>query len=385
MLSEVFFYLMRSRCLDRVVRRVASSFPPFSSQDMLAAKRAKHLEKERAAEARERQHMAEEEWYQERVKWTKIWGGRDGSWRTVSPHPRPNSIPCCTLPLFFRHRSVSLFPRLSQTCTVSAGMLEFPKEKRNITIVCSFAPGERDQLTRSVFPALNNMCKTRRVRVLPVDLRWGLTSEDTSDTGLGALEHCLLEIDHSRPFFVVLAGDRYGWIPPNYRVSDRPEFDWVKTFEDGHSITAMGTTVSWSCTTTCFTPPPHFVCAPVEIQYGFVRNYNRPVHAFLYRRDPAFLAEIPEGAPERKIFSFDYTDVSSRVVMWGPQVDPYLSTFTPLNIPLQPVVLARREKLREDMEQHPYCSTRTYACKYGGLDDEGKPHVTGLAAFEQVL
>ena len=61
-----------------------------------------------------------------------------------------------------------------------------------------------------------------QVRVVPVDLRWGLTSEDTSDTGLGALEHCLLEIDHSRPFFVFLAGERYGWIPPSYRVSDRP-------------------------------------------------------------------------------------------------------------------------------------------------------------------
>ncbi len=58
--------------------------------------------------------------------------------------------------------------------------------------------------------------------MVPVDLRWGLTSEDTSDTGLGALEHCLIEIDHSRPFFVFLAGERYGWIPPSYRVSDRP-------------------------------------------------------------------------------------------------------------------------------------------------------------------
>lgn len=25
-----------------------------------------------------------------------------------------------------------------------------------------------------------------------MDLRWGLTAEDTSDSGLGALEHCLL-------------------------------------------------------------------------------------------------------------------------------------------------------------------------------------------------
>ena len=142
--------------------------------------------------------------------------------------------------------------------------------------------GERDQLTRSVFPALNNMAKTRRVRVLPIDLRWGLTSEDTSDTGLGALEHCLLEIDHSRPFFVVLAGDRYGWIPPNYRVSDRPEFDWVKTFEDGHSITDMGEgggegpATAWPRNRCCHPlSPPRLA----EIQYGFVRNYNRPVHA----------------------------------------------------------------------------------------------------------
>ena len=49
------------------------------------------------------------------------------------------------------------------------------------------------------------------MRVIPVDLRWGLTKEDTSDEGLGALEHCLLEIDHCRPFFMVLAGERYAW------------------------------------------------------------------------------------------------------------------------------------------------------------------------------
>lgn len=91
-------------------------------------------------------------------------------------------------------------------------------------------------------------------RVVPVDLRWGLTAEDTSDSGLGALEHCFLEIDNSRPFFLLISGERYGWVPPNYRVSDRPEFDWVKEFEPNHSITAM------------------------EVYYGFLRKPFTPVH-----------------------------------------------------------------------------------------------------------
>jgi len=114
-----------------------------------ALKRAKQLERERASEERERDLMAKEEWNQQRVLWAKNWGGREGAWRTVRVF-------------------------ISSTFTDMHG--------------------ERDSLTRSVFPALNNLCKSRRVRVVPVDLRWGLTSEDTSDEGLGALEHCLLEV-----------------------------------------------------------------------------------------------------------------------------------------------------------------------------------------------
>ena len=45
---------------------------------------------------------------------------------------------------------------------------------------------------------------------MPVDLRWGLTKEDTSATGLGAIEYCLREVDASRPFFLMMEGERYG-------------------------------------------------------------------------------------------------------------------------------------------------------------------------------
>ena len=94
--------------------------------------------------------------------------------------------------------------------------------------------GERNSLTRSVFPLLNERCRARRVVVVPVDLRWGLTAEDTSDTGLGALEHCLIEVEEARPFFLVMCGERYGWIPPSYRISDNPAFEWVTQFPGGH-------------------------------------------------------------------------------------------------------------------------------------------------------
>ena len=53
-----------------------------------------------------------------------------------------------------------------------------------------------------------------------MDLRWGLTQEDTSDAGLGALEHCLRIAEDCKPFCIVLMGERYGWIPPSYRVSN---------------------------------------------------------------------------------------------------------------------------------------------------------------------
>lgn len=51
---------------------------------------------------------------------------------------------------------------------------------------------------------------------------------------MGALEHCFIEIDKARPFFIMLSGERYGWVPPTYRTRDLPQYDWLKTFPHGH-------------------------------------------------------------------------------------------------------------------------------------------------------
>ena len=125
---------------------------------------------------------------------------------------------------------------------------------------------ERNVLTQDVFPVLNERARSRRVQVVPIDLRWGLTAEQCEI--VGALELCLQEINRSIPFFVALMGSRYGWRPPDYPVSDDPSFTWVKTFPAGKSITEL------------------------EIQHGFLRH-QVPRHAFTYMRDPTFLKDVP--------------------------------------------------------------------------------------------
>ena len=70
---------------------------------------------------------------------------------------------------------------------------------------------ERDQLVRKVFPRLRSECLRRGGDFVAIDLRWGITQEET-DTGF-SLSICLKEIDRCRPFFISLLGDRYGWVP----------------------------------------------------------------------------------------------------------------------------------------------------------------------------
>jgi len=75
---------------------------------------------------------------------------------------------------------------------------------------------ERDQLNNVVFPALAERLRARRCRLEPIDLRVGVETADTQterERELQILKVCLAEIERSRPFLLVLLGDRYGWVP----------------------------------------------------------------------------------------------------------------------------------------------------------------------------
>jgi hypothetical protein len=105
--------------------------------------------------------------------------------------------------------------------------------------------GERDELVRKVFPELRRRCRARFVELLEVDLRWGITEEQSRQGA--TLKICLQEIDRCRPsspvFFIGLLGERYGWVPEagHYPrdVLEDPGLSWVKEHVGGRSVTEL--------------------------------------------------------------------------------------------------------------------------------------------------
>ena len=73
---------------------------------------------------------------------------------------------------------------------------------------------ERNHLLKQVFPQVRAACLARQVGFTEIDLRWGVTEEESKNGA--TVEICLKEIDRCRdfpPFFIGFLGERYGWIP----------------------------------------------------------------------------------------------------------------------------------------------------------------------------
>ena len=128
--------------------------------------------------------------------------------------------------------------------------------------------GERDLLTRFVFPELRARAHARQIQVYEVDLRWGVTEEAARSHK--ALEICLGEISRCQ-YFLGLLGQRYGWVQEEYHIPDGPEFDWLREFPAGRSITE------------------------IEMQHASLCDPEKAVgKAFFYFRHPSCLTTIPE-------------------------------------------------------------------------------------------
>lgn len=85
--------------------------------------------------------------------------------------------------------------------------------------------GERDLLLRFVLPALQALAGPHRISLRAIDLRWGITEEETGRNR--QLEVCLGEVENS-DLFVGILGSRYGYVPPTYNLPDHPHFHWVR-------------------------------------------------------------------------------------------------------------------------------------------------------------
>lgn len=120
---------------------------------------------------------------------------------------------------------------------------------------------ERDHLVKKVFPNFRKHCHRRGVEFTEIDLRWGVTQAQAEQGKIISI--CLREIDHCRPYFIGIIGDRYGWVPGPEDLAACKEntvkFPWIEDdIENGLSITE------------------------IEIQYGVLRETKKPAGAFFY-------------------------------------------------------------------------------------------------------
>lgn len=143
--------------------------------------------------------------------------------------------------------------------------MKYCQNSRNVRVFISSTfndmQAERDYLVNNIFPKLRLEAQQRNVTVNELDLRWGITD------AAKVIPICLEEIDNSRPFFIGIIGDRYGWCPSEEELMQNKDlaerFGWIRDdLKAGLSITE------------------------IEMQYGVLRS-NANVNAFFYLKKGA--------------------------------------------------------------------------------------------------
>ena len=124
---------------------------------------------------------------------------------------------------------------------------------------------EREELVKHIFP---NCAAFAKAAVLLG--RWtfagGVTDEAKAEGKV--LPLCLAEIEHCRPYFIGLLGERYGWVPEEVPETLFETQPWLRQHLH-QSVTAL------------------------EILHGVLRNPKMDKHAFFYFRDPALCIFAP--------------------------------------------------------------------------------------------
>jgi hypothetical protein len=113
-------------------------------------------------------------------------------------------------------------------------------DRREIRVFISstfrYMQEEREELVMQIFPQLRRLCESCGVTWREVDLRWGVPDEAKAEGKV--LPMCLQEIEHCRPYFIGLLGERYGWIPEEFSPHLLQTQPWLKQHH-GKSVTAL--------------------------------------------------------------------------------------------------------------------------------------------------
>lgn len=106
-------------------------------------------------------------------------------------------------------------PKTSSRMEPCIPLGEFDPTKREMRIFISSTFRDmqkiRDVIMCKIFPLMQREADERQVRLIPIDLRWGITEEESQSGKV--LGICLDEIDKASPFFIGIIGGKYGWTP----------------------------------------------------------------------------------------------------------------------------------------------------------------------------
>jgi hypothetical protein len=148
---------------------------------------------------------------------------------------------------------------------------------------------ERDYLVKNVFPELQDWCERRKLRLVDIDLRWGVTEQDATHNR-NAVKVCLERIDDCRPFFLCFLGQRRGWVPRKNEVSAETyeRFPELQKHIGNASITELEIL--------------HALIDPLHRGVSYdpkkpEKKYEKAEHAFFYLRDASYLAGMPAEPP----------------------------------------------------------------------------------------
>ena len=162
---------------------------------------------------------------------------------------------------------------------------------------------ERDYLMKRTFPKLRKLAAERDVTLTELDLRWGITEEESKSGKV--VEICLREIENSIPFFIGIIGNRYGWVPEKKDLDDNvtKRFQAVNDYLERHlSVTEM------------------------EMQFGVLAR-EEDMHAYFYIKEqeleneqdnPEKLKKLKSAIKSSKYPHFTYSsseDLANQVEM----------------------------------------------------------------------
>lgn len=164
---------------------------------------------------------------------------------------------------------------------------------KNISIFISSTfndmQSERDYIRKFIIPRLNEELYKYQINVQVTDLRWGINTHEVNEAERESkvLHVCIDSIKNTRPYFIALLGERYGWTPSETRINqikqslNDKERAFVEDVTENLSVTeleiilgAIGSPEMLEHSYFCFRTPSSYDNIPYEEASRYMDVFN---------------------------------------------------------------------------------------------------------------